>query len=563
MKKPLVSELTLKEKIGQMLLAYQWDINRKSEIDPEILRTQEEREAILKDKCYGSLWAQTGNGSRGRDTDMNEDSHGGKDGSAEFGEWLQWESDCYKIPALTCLDAEREGAGPLFYDLTTTCSPITIGATNDEKLSYELGAAIARELRCAGVNWRWTPVVDVSSRFSNGCSMLRSFAQGDPDKQARLALAHAKGMQDEGVAATAKHFPGGDTIEYRDSHFCTTKINTTKEQWWEEQGKIFQHLIDGGVYSIMISHKAFPAVDNSMVNGRYRPCTVSKKVITDLLKNEMGFDGVVITDGIVMAALFSLFDYETLMIELVNAGNDVILGVRPDAGDIIEKAVLDGRIEESRIDDAARRILDMKEKLGMFEEGYRLVKSTSDVEAPKTREVNMEIARRGVTLVRDRENLLPLKRDNIKNVTIIASAHIDNILDVLEPLKKEFEDRGASVHMQRRLNNNEELEALSAKSDLIIYAAYVAGHQPMGGPFLFGEECRTYLHAFTSGKEKSIGVSFGYPYIHYDIMENADTFVNAYGKSPELMKAFVEGIYGEIEFRGESPVDLESNERVW
>ena len=565
MKKPLLSEMTLEEKIGQMLLGYQYHITRKSEIDAKIFRTAEEKSEYLKNEKFGSLYAQTGHLKTTTATNMDE-GKGGKDNSKEFGEFIQWESDQYKIPALTCLDAEAEGAGTLFEDLTTTCRPIAMGATNDENLAYDLGAAIARELRTAGVNWRWTPVVDVSSRFSNGCSMLRSYAQDDPEKQGRLALAHAKGMQSEGVAATAKHFPGGDTIEYRDSHFTRTMINSTKEEWWEEQGKIFQHLIDGGVYSIMISHKSFPAVDDSKVSGSYRPCTISKKVITDLLKGEMGFKGVVITDGFVMASLYSLLPYDELIVEMVNAGNDVLLGPHIEnerAMDIIIKAIENGKIPEERINDACQRVLDMKEKLGMFEDGYRLVKGKSEEVTDKTREINMEIARKAVTLIRDRDNMLPLNKGKIKNVAIICSAHIDSFFSALNVLKNEFETRGAKVHMQRRLTGFDEIKKIADEYDLIIYAAYVAGHQPMGGPFLFGEECATYFYAYTAGREKSIGVSFGYPYIHYDIMENADTFVNAYGKSPELMKAFVEGIYGEIPFVGESPVNLETTIRKW
>ena len=557
MKKPLLSELTLEQKIGQLLLGYQWDICRKTEVDHNIFRTWEEREEVLKREKYGSLWAQTGTSSRG--TDMAEYSHGEKDNSAEFGAFLQRESDCYEIPALTCLDAERDGPGPLFWDLTTTCSPAVMGATNDEELVYEMGAAIARELRCAGVNWRWTPVVDCCGKYTH--AVLRSYSPHDTDKQVRLALAHARGMQKEGVAATAKHFPGGagfshERIGFIDSHFCSHELKISKEDWKKEAGSVFQRMIDGGVYSIMISHMGFPAVDDSVVNGRIRPSTISKKVITDLLKNEMGFDGVVITDGIQMASLYTLMPYEDLIVEIINAGNDVILGVQPNTGDIIKKAVEDGRISEERINDGCRRVLDMKEKLGLFEDGYRLVKSTADVETPKTRDINLKIARKGVTLVRDRENILPFDKNKVKNVTIIVSTHVDYFVKKLETLKEEFENRGAKVTITRRLENNEELAEYSAKSDLIIYATYIGPHEPMGPPSLFGDELRTYLHAFTSGKEKSVGISFGYPYMHHFIMQGADAFINTYSHSTEMMKAVVEAIYGEIPFEGVSSVDL-------
>ncbi len=556
MSKPKLSELTLKEKIGQMLLAYQNYINR---YDISHVRPKEERDGILKSEGFGTLWAQTDRLTRGVDVVETADNMVVK--SNEFGEWVQEESDVYKIPALTALDAEREGAGHLFQDLSVVCGPMAQGASNDEKLVYELGAAVARELRAAGVTWRWAPAVDVSNRFNMG--VTRAHVQDDPEKEIRLALAQILGTQSEGVAATAKHFPGNDKVEYRDSHFCSRVIHSSLEEWWAEQGKIFQGLIDGGVYSVMITHGSFPAVDNSKIGGRYRPSTISKKIITDLLKGEMGFKGVVITDGIVMASLYSLMPYDQLIVELVNAGNDVILGVELGTGDIIEKAVLDGRIPESRIDDACQRVLDMKEKLGMFEEGYRHVKGKSADITPLTRKVNIKIAEKAVQLVRDRENMLPLDPTKIKDVTIICSTHAEKFYQKLDYLVKEFEDRGMTVHLQRRLSSNEELKYISERSDLIIYAVYIGPHEPIGGMNLYGEECKTFLWALSSGKEKSIGVSMGYPYVHYDLMENADTFVNTYGMSPELMKAFVKAVFGEIPFLGEAPMRLDANERAW
>ena len=560
MKKPLLKDLTLREKIGQMLLAYQLDINRKVETDtPEEARSFEERKALIEREKFGVYWAQTGR--HGRGLDMAEGAQMGEDMSAEYGAWIQAESDCYKIPALTALDAEGEGAGFLFKDLSVVCGPMAQGASNDEELIYNLAANVAKELRTAGVTWRWSPPVDIGNRFT--MTIMRCHAPDDADKEIRLALAQIRGTQSQGVAATAKHFPGGDGIEFRDSHFCASQNISTMEEWWARQGKIFKGVIDGGVYSVMISHKAFPACDNSKVNGRYRPSTISKKVITDLLKGELGFKGVVITDGIVMASLFSIMPYDELIVELVNAGNDVILGVRLNTGDIIEKAVLDGRIPESRIDDACQRVLDMKEKLGMFEDGYRLVKGKAEDIVPETKKINDEIAKSAVHLVRDRTNMIPLDKSKIKNVTIICSTHTDKFFDRLELLKKEFEALGMNVKMQRRLSSEAEIKKISDESDLILYAVYVAGHQPMGGLTLFGDECKTYLWAFSHGKEKSIGVSFGYPYIHYDIMENADAFVNTYGQSPELMRSFVKALFGDIPFKGTAPMNLENNRREW
>lgn len=555
MKKPLLSELTLEEKVGQMLLIYQYYINRKADENSREARTPEEKDALLKREKYGTLYASVGHFNKG--TTPNIALGNAKDGerSAEYGEWISEQASHYHIPALTADDNEAEGAGHNYRDLTVTCGPNAQGAANDEALTYELAAAVARELRCAGITWRWAPVVDISNKF--GMQIMRSHTPHDPDRAIRHAVAQIQGTQSEGVAATVKHFPGADMYEYRDSHLCSTVIRSSKEEWLAGQGRIFKGCIDGGVYSVMVGHTGFPAYDDSRVGGNYRPATISKKIITDLLKGEMGFKGVVITDAINMGALLTLMPYEDLIVELINAGNDVLLGVqRTDLNGIIVKAVRDGRIAESRIDDACGRILDMKEKLGMFEDGYTLVKSTAEVEVPKTRQINTEVARRALHLVRDRKGMLPLASGDIKNVTIICTTHSEGFVKSLDSLVAEFASRGIAATVHRRLANEGELKAISDRSDLIIYAAYVAGHEPFGMMSLYGDEAKTYLFAFSHGKEKSIGVSFGYPYIHYDFMENADVFVNTYGQSPALMKALTEAIFGEIPFRGTSPVDL-------
>lgn len=557
MKKPLLSEMTLREKIAQTLLVQQYYLTRKYEVDPSIWRTREERDEILRREQYGMLWFAPG---YSKSIEQSE-RYSKKEMSAVYREFLMQENACLKIPALTCGDAEREGAGAFFEDLTTTCCPLTVGAADSEELSYEQGAAIARELRTAGVNWRWSPPVDMVSTRTAG--VLRTFAPDNAERMIALANAHIKGMQDNGVAATAKHFPGSDRYEYRDSHFTDTKIFISMEEWWKEQGRVFQEIINAGVYSIMISHKAFPACDNTKIKGKYVPCTISKKVITDLLKGQMGFQGVVITDGIQMAALYSLLPYEELVVELINAGNDAILGALSGTTDILEKAVLEGKVAESRIDDACQRLLDMKEKLGLFEDNYQELDYTAADVTPKTREVNLEIARKGITLVRDRKQLLPLDKEKIKNVTIICSTHDDVFYEELRYMKAALEKRGSHVKMQRRLTNNEELESISAESDLILYAGFVAGHRPKGGSGLFGEEAKTFLYAFSSGKEKSIGVSMGYPYLHYDYMEGVDTFINTYDMSPEMMEVFVEAIFGEIPLIGKSPVNLVPDRRYW
>lgn len=565
MKKPLLSELTLREKIGQMLLPYQYHIyidKKGGEMDflnenedPKYLKNDEQVKEYIQEENFGVIFYEQVEMHKIQSINI-ADSTRKKTDPKVYREFLKKQSSYYKIPPLIAGDVESEGAGNLFEGCSVTCRPPAIGAANSEELAYQLVKSVSREVRQVGSNWRWAPVVDVAGRYAAG--VLRTTSPDDPDRMIRLAKAHIRASQEEGVAATLKHFPGsGFKGNYRDSHFCPTFNPLSREEWWKEQGRIFQELIDYGVYSVMVGHQAFPAIDDSKVKGRYRPATVSKKIVTDLLKNEMNFKGVVVTDGIPMAALTGCYDtYEELVIELVNAGNDVLLGTFPGAGDTIEKAVREGVISEERIDDACQRVLDMKEKVGLFHDNYWDLPYTLEETVAETKRVNLEIARRAVTKVCDKQNLLPVDKNKIKNVTIVCSTHMDAFFDDLAHMKKCFEDRGMQVYLQRRVANDEDMDKINAQSDLIIYAAYVAGHQPKGFMTLYDEECATYFYAFTKGKEKSIGLSMGYPHLHFEIMGNAETFINTYGKSPELMEAFVEAVFGEIPIIGESPVQL-------
>ncbi len=535
-------------------MPYPYEIYLKGGVGTDEPRSIEEQHAIVEKYQYGGFWTDQTFVYKNQHANLTEyvdkkiPSYLHRQVTAEKNKRI-------KIPAIEAMDAGRAGAGVVFGDLTETCPALSIGAAASEELAFELGACIARELRCAGVSWRWAPVVDVAHRHSS--AIMRSFVPDDIDLMIKLSVAHIKGMQSEGLAACAKHFPGGDRYEYRDSHFCTTTNDTPMNEWWEEQGKIFQAVIDSGVYSVMIGHSGFPAVDDSMLKGEYRPCTVSKKVITDLLKEKMGFKGVVITDAVDMAALFGRYDTrDEMVIDLINAGNDMLLGAPMNSVDVIEKAVNDGLILESRIDDACQRMLDMKEKMGMFRDDYWDLPYTVEEAVAKTKAVNTEIAERSMTLVRDRRAMLPFNKDKVKNVTIVCSTHADYFFEQLEFMKECFEKRGAKVRLQRRIKSIAEMKEIDESSDLIIYAVYVAQHQPFGHMGLYGAECTTYIRAFTEGKEKSVGVSMGYPYIHYDILGNADAFINAYGTSPDIMEAFVKAVYGEIEITGKSPVEL-------
>ncbi|MBR4891491.1 MAG: hypothetical protein IKU15_09455 [Clostridia bacterium] len=553
MKRPQLSELTLDEKISQLLLLRQGHLTNIVDGDPRE-KTKEQREELMRTNHFTGLWSY----GRVKMETANLAEEGGKVSAAEQKALIDEANANVKIPLLVGVDCEN-GAGYSFGGGTKIGTLAMIGAANDEELTYKLNAAVAREIKASGANWRWSPIVDTRGRFDPGT--LRAFSD-NPEKIIKLATAAMRGTESEGVAATIKHFPGKDIYNFRDSHLATTDLTYTLEEWEQGQGRIFQALIDAGASTMMSTHIAFPAVDDEMRNGMYVPSTLSKKILQGLLRDKMGFDGVLVTDAIVMAGLTSYCSYEEILIRSINAGHDVILGVAPDDFYTVRQAVLDGRIPMERVDESCERVLKLKEKLGLFNEEQEEIDIVE--QAKITSELNRKVAEKSITLLYDHNDLLPVSKEKVHSVAIVAASHSNVFFEDLCVMKEEFEQRGAKtdIYAQPFEGGAKTLRRIEKEYDLIIYAAYVAMHQPLGMPSLYGEQAGLFFSAFRNGTEKTIGVSMGYPYLHFDMMTGARTFINTYSPSPESQKAFVKAIYGEIPFEGVSPFDIEPKLRL-
>ena len=541
MKKPLLSELTLREKIGQLGNYRHWDIVDKIKNKHKDL------------PLIGSIWAL---GALDMQViNMADESTGKKIPAKSQWAFLHEFNKNTKIPMIIAMDCTR-GIQSAFYDLSMQPDSPTIGATGSEEFSYRLGVCKANELKCAGAQWLWGPEEDLANRNS-AVSLGRKFSD-EPEVVINLAKAQNKGIQDMKVAATAKHFPGDDELEYRDTHVSTAMLRLSVEDWEARQGRIFQEIIDDGVYSVMVGHQSFPAYDNTKLNGQYLPATTSYKVVTELLKGKMGFNGVVITDAIGMHSLLDMYNDDSIEISIacIKAGCDVVLGASGEFIDGIEQAVLRGEIPESRIDDACRRVLDMKEKLGVFE--APLEEQNQEKAVLESAKLRQEVAENALSLVCDNNKMLPLDAEKYKTVTILYSGFGKGIFESLKYMKDEFTKHGAeTVNIIERWSSKEEAADYGAKSDLLVYVSHIACHQPSGVAGYQGDDFSTFYHT-TAGKQKGkrIGVSFGSPYVYFDYYYDFGCFVNAFNNSEETQRAFVKAIYGEIPFKGTQPFKL-------
>lgn len=468
-------------------------------------------------------------------------------------ETLKKYTDGCTVPMLAVSDFEN-GCGDMLKGLTPLPYLMALGAANSEEIAYDYGKATALEARSIGANWTFSPVCDLNMNRRNPLVNIRSISD-DPDLAIRLLKQVIRGMQDNGLAACAKHFPG-DGIDWRDQHSMTTNNTLSWEDWKKYSGRVFRELIGAGVYSIMPGHITLPAYQKERhANGMCLPATLSHELITDLLKGEMGFEGVVVTDALDMGGFNGWYkDLETAEIEAFKAGNDMLLWPSDNYVDNLIAAVERGEVSTERLDDAVSRILNMKEKLGLFgkDSGPRPMTA---VEQAFVRQTQEKTADHSITLVRDKGNFFPLSPEKGTRIAVCAITHHEpsrahgQVL-VDELCKRGFDAKLYSFPSFTDIDN----------SDVVIYALFSRSFRPRGFLDFHSAEVGKIHWSMMYGVEKAIFVSFGSPYFGEQYLERALTYVNAYSMTACSVEAFARAAVGEIPFTDFSPVHLTTYE---
>ncbi|MBR5088934.1 MAG: beta-hexosaminidase [Ruminiclostridium sp.] len=330
------------------------------------------------------------------------------------------------IPLLICADQEG-GYITRLKTGTTTCGNMALGATGDTQAAYDNAAIIGSELYALGINTDYAPVLDVNNNPANPVINVRSFSS-DPELVAKLGTAYIEGLESEGVISTVKHFPGhGDTDT--DSHTGFPKIDKPLDEIRELELIPYAATVDKADM-VMTAHIQFPQIETetytSVESGEevYLPATLSKTIITGILRGELGFDGVVITDAMLMDAIKVNFDPLDAAILAINADVDMILEpmyIVDDASieeldryiSAIADAVNDGRIPLSQIDDSVMRILSLKIEKGLFDERGNIDDAVSNakkiVGSQENHDKELEIAEKAITLIKNDDDTLPVK----------------------------------------------------------------------------------------------------------------------------------------------------------
>lgn len=492
-----------------------------------------------------------------------------------------------KVPLLISADLEM-GMGMRF-DGTQWWPPnMAVAATGDTKWARLQGEATARQARAVGVNWLFAPSADVNNNPDNPVINTRSYGE-NPNLVADYTKAFIEGAQNAGALACAKHFPGhGDTAI--DSHIGLPVINVNKQRLNDIELIPFRAAIDAGIGSIMSAHISLPLIDDEAaapvrslsdkeassveflssteVDGPRVtvPGTLSKKVLTDILRNEMDFDGIIVTDSMGMAGVSARYTPGEAAVRAVKAGADMILK-SPDVDAAIagvKQAVLNNEIPESQITRSAERILRAKAALDL--QTTRIIDLNDvDVIVSNTsfNDIAQQIADRSITVIRDEQKLIPLNIDKKSgNLLHIAfTEESDKLLarGLFDELKVRV-PRVESLILDSRTSDAELNKILNSidenKFSAIVLSLAVRARSGKGSVAL-PENGKRLAAGLMKKKTPLIVVSFGNPYLLNAIPE-AQTYVIAYGFQPFSQKAAIKALFGEIEITGKAPIQMKN-----
>jgi len=464
------------------------------------------------------------------------------------------------VPLIVAADFER-GASFRITDTTSFPWTMAIGATGNEQLAYQEGAVTGQEARALGVHWIYAPVMDVNNNPANPVINIRSFGE-DPQLVARLGTAFIRGARDHGVLTTAKHFPGhGDTAA--DSHIGLAVVGSDQARLESVELVPFRGAIAAGVDSIMTAHVAVPKV----TADPEIPATLSSKILTDLLRGTLGFQGMIITDALEMGGITNRYWTGLSAVRAIQAGADLLL-LPPDSEVAINevvRAVERGDLAEERINTSVERLLTAKTQLQLHKKRTVPIEQIAEaVSTPESRRLGQEIADAAVTLVKDRQNILPINPVKPPSILgLVLSSELDTSpgAPFLAALRERFPAArtiGADPRISEDLVSS--IMAAAAKADVIVCASMVRVVSGKGTVAL-PENHRAIIHKLFAMGKPVVWIAFGNPYI-LQLHTQALSYMCTFSYSDVSQIAAAKALSGEIALSGRMPVSIPDGAKV-
>jgi beta-N-acetylhexosaminidase len=484
-----------------------------------------------------------------------------------------------RYPLLISADLEA-GPGMRFDDTVNFPWNMAVGATANPDYARRQGEVTAREARALGIQQIYAPVADVNNNAANPVINVRSYGE-DPASVAKLVAAFVEGAQRGGVIATAKHFPGhGDTAT--DSHRGLPEIAVTRDRLNSVELVPFRAAVNAGVGAVMDGHIGLPLIDPTVITPLPRdvklgpiettdeivvekgtmPTTLSP-VMNGILRNELSFDGLIVTDAMSMSGLTMYFTQEEASVRALEAGADLLL--KPADADAAIRGVLNavkqGRLTEKRIELSARKALAAKYDLGLTQQRQTSLEEIDRIVGGKeTLELANEIAEHAITLVRNNAQLLPLNLSSGATIFNLAITNGDDRLVVTQPFVSALtrsgkkvvtivlDDRSSEVEVQKALD-------LAGRADLVIASLYGRVRTGQARSVGLPEPGAKALETLIDRKAPVIGISFGNPYL-LSSFPKLQTYLVAYGDMPSLQEASAQALLGRSDITGRLPISL-------
>lgn len=476
-----------------------------------------------------------------------------------------------KIPMLIAGDLDR-GSFNMVSDGTQYGHEMLLAASGDPQMAYRGGKIMGEECCAVGANWNFGPVVDIDFNPFNPMTNVRSFGS-DPEKVREFALASCRGMRAGGILPCAKHFPG-DGVDGRDQHFLSSVNSLSVEEWDRTYGRVYQALIDDGLETIMTVHIMQPAYTKHFSpetrDEDILPGSLSEELNIRLLREKMGFNGLLITDASSMAGFTDVLPRSTAVPTAIAHGADIFLFTRDleEDFDSMKAGYEQGILTEERLQEALERILGMKAKLRLPEKqkAGTLVPPESALEVfrrPESAAFAKEAADRGITLVKDTQHLLPLTPEKQRRLFVIPVKVEPNYHNpeggYEHRFVKDLEDRGFEVHLYDASPEDmytigkSPIREFKKRYDAIIYFMNVASSNSDSAVRISWPGTRVTITMMIHDVPTMM-VSVDNPY-HLMDAPRIPTYVNAYNSSDLVVDTLVEKLTGESPFRGVSPMD--------
>jgi len=538
-----LKKMTLREKIGQMLMPYYFGVFTSTE-------SADYRELLhqVEENHVGGFILGTQRGPLGIERSQVYPT-------AALSNELQKHA---KLPLLIGADFET-GTAMRIDEGTSFPSPMAVAAANDPHAAYTIGKITTLEARATGVRWIFAPDADVNNNPDNPIINIRSFGE-DPQQVSEYVAQFVRGVEENGGLSSAKHFPGHGNVSV-DSHLSLATVPGSRKELEATELVPFRAAIAAGVSSVMPGHLNVPAFepDPSV------PATISRNIMTGLLRDELKFKGLIVTDAMDMGGVTSQFAPGDAAVRAVEAGADVLLQIPlPDAAMAsLEQAVKSGRIPAARIDESVRRILQAKSRLGLDKDRLVDIGNLNEKFAKPEYEAQAQaIADRGVTLLRDNAHLLPLDATRPLRVLLVSlSADADPYPgENIEPEIRWRVDSLTALRADTQFASANWLKLPPPESyDVAIAALFVRVTDRKGNVGLPDNQ-RAVVNQMLASEKPVVVMSFGSPYL-IENFPDAKTWLAEFSTNDVSQRAAVRALFGQVATQGQIPVTVPGTQK--